>query len=192
MVETLRPAVLAAGMLLCCACSGGDGNTGLGSPAESDAAAQSPDGSVGDDAGTGSDAPKGQDGQVAADAAPDQGQTATPGTQCAVDRTAPCSEAEYGEFRYAPPDYAYQQACLPNYDIWAPVVCGGPYPACACDASRCLPGEAAKLVSGEFCVCLNLCSTQAKEAVCGGSGERGCIPVDDTTGTQVFICGGTG
>lgn len=113
----------------------------------------------------------------------------TPGTQAEVDRTETCNEPD--EWRKAPQDPSVSQACMPNYNIWAPVVCGGPNPPCTCDASRCLPGEAAKTVNdGAFCVCLNLCTDQNSGATCGASGERECIPVDDYTGSQVFICGG--
>ena len=157
-----------------CACVGGqDGSVDMGldnaeaGEAAEDAIAEPPEGE---------------------DSAP-AGFTPTPGTQAAVDRTAPCTEPN--EWRQAPQDATVVQACLPNYNVWAPVVCGGPHPACACDASYCLAGEAAKSVNGgEFCVCLNPCTDQSSGATCGASGERGCIPVDDYSGTQVFICGG--
>lgn len=113
----------------------------------------------------------------------------TEGTKAAVDRTAPCTKAEEGLFRPAPEDEALAQACLPTYLIWAPVVCGGPRPACACGPDRCAAGEVAKLVSGEFCVCLNPCTVQAKSVLCADA-KRKCIPVDDTTGKQTYVCGG--
>lgn len=114
----------------------------------------------------------------------------TPGTQAASDRSEPCTPAEYNSFEFVEWDTEIRRACLPNYDIWAPVVCGGPRPPCICDATRCLPGEVAKTVSDEFCTCLNLCSGQSEDARCGANAERRCIPIDDNTGTQVFICGG--
>ena len=107
-----------------------------------------------------------------------------------MDRTAPCDAGEVGSFRYAPEDSTVAQACLPNYLVWAPVVCGGPKLPCTCDATQCLPGEAAKEVSGSFCICLNLCSTQADGAACGAAPSRRCIAVDDASGQQVFVCGG--
>lgn len=128
----------------------------------------------------------------APDASSDVGFPAGEGVRTAVDRTEPCTPAEAGSFRPSPVDGSVAQACLPSYNVWAPVVCGGPRPACACDASHCLPGEAAKLVSSEFCVCLSPCTTQASGARCGPMSSRKCIPVDDVTKRQVFICGGSG
>lgn len=112
------------------------------------------------------------------------------GVKSAVDRSEPCDPKEIGSFRPAPADGTVAQACLPNYYVWAPVVCGGPRPKCTCDASRCLPGEVAKLVSGEFCVCLAACTLQKSGTRCGAGNTRTCIPIDDTTGKQVFVCGG--
>jgi hypothetical protein len=114
------------------------------------------------------------------------------GVKTDVDRTEPCKASEVGNFRPAPVDGTLAQACLPNYLVWAPVVCGGPKPPCACDASRCLPNEVAKVVSGEFCICLSPCTTQASGAKCGAGNTRKCIPIDDVTKKQVFICGGAG
>lgn len=128
------------------------------------------------------------DGGSAADAP--AGFPAGEGVKTAVDRSAPCTAAEEGQFRNAPEAPEVVQACLPNYDVWAPVVCGGPLPACTCDASKCASGEVAKLVSGSFCVCLSPCTTQAQGAKCGHADARRCIPVDDVTKKQVFICGG--
>jgi len=116
----------------------------------------------------------------------------TPGTEASVDRTEPCSASEVNDMRHAPADYDVVQACFDNYFIWAPVACD-PMSPCTCDASQCLAGEVAKPVNaGEVCICLNPCTDQSDGATCGTSGERPCIPVDDWTGTQVFICGGAG
>ncbi|MBI5534154.1 MAG: hypothetical protein HY898_15635 [Deltaproteobacteria bacterium] len=114
----------------------------------------------------------------------------TPGTQCDQDRSEPCGSSDLQKIRYVCED-TLQQACLPNYDVWTPIVCGGSAPPCTCSKAQCLPGEAAKAVSGEFCACLNLCTMQEKDATCGATGERKCIPIDDADGNQVFICGGT-
>ena len=133
-------------------------------------------------------------GDVATDAGGEESAVtweSTPGTQAAVDRTEPCTESTLSQWRRAPQDPDVAQSCLPNYYIWAPVVCGNPAPDCDCNASVCLAGEAAKpLNDGEFCVCLNLCETQEDSVRCGAANERDCIPVDDWSGTQVFICGG--
>lgn len=125
------------------------------------------------------------------DRATEAGFPAGEGVKNAVDRTEPCSAAEAGTFRASPLDESVAQACLPNYFIWAPVVCGGPRPPCACDTSKCAAGEVAKSVSGDFCVCLSPCSVQMSGALCGPSASRRCIPVDDVTKKQVFVCGGT-
>ena len=141
----------------------------------------------GSDAGT-------DDADAPADAAADEAAATwepTDGTQAAVDRTEPCTEDQLSQWRHAPEDWGVMQSCLPNYYVWAPVVCGNPMPDCACDGSACLPGEAAKpLNGGESCICLNLCTTQDDSARCGDADERDCIPVDDWSGRQVFICGG--
>jgi len=107
-----------------------------------------------------------------------------------VERSTPCAAGEVGMFRNAPEDHETIQACLPNYEVWAAVECGGPLPPCACDASRCDAGEVAKLISDMFCVCLSPCTSQMDGATCGPSAQRTCIPVDDVTMKQVFICGG--
>lgn len=130
---------------------------------------------------------------TAADAPADTstGFSPTPGTTAEVDRTEPCDVSEHNEVRAAPQDPSLGQACFPNYDVWAPVVCGYIAPACTCDPSRCLPSEVTMSVNaGEICICLNPCTDQSEGATCGASGERRCIPVDDISGTQVFICGG--
>jgi hypothetical protein len=114
----------------------------------------------------------------------------TPGTQPDVDRSSVCAKADNGNFEVSCQS-GLQRACLPNYDVWVPIVCGAPpVDACPCDASKCLPGEAAKQVSGMFCACLTLCAKQEKGATCGANGERPCIPVGDASGKQVFICAG--
>jgi hypothetical protein len=128
------------------------------------------------------------------DAAAETGEGFSPtrGTQAAVDRTEPCLESELGQWRTAPQDPGVMQSCLPNYNVWAPVVCGNPLPRCACDDTACRGGEVAKPVNGgDFCICLNLCTEQSDAGRCGAADERDCIPVDDWSGTQVFICGGS-
>jgi hypothetical protein len=120
------------------------------------------------------------------------GFASTPGTQAAVDRTAPCQPGVDAQYRQAPEDGSIYQACLPNYDVWAPIACGEPVSKCPiqpCKPGACQPGEAAKPVGGQWCVCLNLCALQQESASCD-DGKRRCIPVDDASGTQVFICGG--
>jgi len=112
------------------------------------------------------------------------------GVTTASDRTAACASADEGSFRNAPEDPDVVQACLPNVRAWAPVACGGPKPACTCDATRCAPKEVAKLVSGAFCICLSPCTTQAQGATCGAGGARKCVLVDDVNRKQVFVCGG--
>lgn len=107
-----------------------------------------------------------------------------------VERSTPCAASEVGMFRNAPEDHDTIQACLPNYQVWAAVECGGPLPPCTCDVSRCDAGEVPKLISDMFCVCLSPCSSQMSGATCGPSAQRKCIPVDDVTMKQVFICGG--
>ncbi len=175
-------------LLALAACSATDGGAGArGVDAGSDVGSGGAAGAGGGSGGSGGSG--GVAGAGGADAgAP--GFEPTPGTQAAVDRTEPCPPAQAGDFRESPIDVTVIQACLPNYDVWGAVVCGGPLPACACDASLCLAGEAAKLVSGQFCVCLDLCTDQRDGARCGAADARRCIAVDDVAGHQVFICGG--
>lgn len=179
----MRWLLLSLGCSLGCAAAAADGAP---DDAASDARTPSSEaGSSGSDAGVDSlpvDVGTTTDGK--------SGFPAGEGIEAALDRSEPCTKAEVGSFRAAPRDGDTVQACLPNYLVWAPVACGGPRPPCACDATHCLPGEAAKLVSGEFCICLARCTTQKSGARCGAVSSRACIPVDDVTGKQVFVCGG--
>ncbi len=188
-------AVLAAGaMWTACGSddTGGSATGGSGGSATGGTGGSATGGSGGSaTGGTGGSATGGTGGSATGGSAgAAQCFTKTEGAQADVGRTEPCTAAELGKYRYTCND-TLNQACLPNYNVWTPIVCGAGAPPCTCSAAQCLPGEAAKLVSGEFCACLNLCVVQTKDATCGANGERKCIPIDDTSGTQVFICGGT-
>jgi len=121
----------------------------------------------------------------------------TPGTQADVDRTAPCTEAESQAFNPQTVGDLVRM-CMPNYLVWAPLVCGDVFQLdeCACTDADCLPGETAKPVTmespsgqGMVCVCMNLCAQQKDGARCD-EGARKCVPIDNAAGKQVFICGG--
>jgi hypothetical protein len=180
----VSPTALPLALALLAACAG-EAPDRLAPEARTPDAAPAPDAS-----------PQGADGGSITTPPPpaDAGAAATfppgVGVGTATERTAPCSAAEEGSFRNAPEDPDVVQACLPNYRVWAPVVCGGPKPACACDATKCAPKEVAKQVSGSFCVCLSPCASQAQGATCGEGSRRRCIPVDDVNRKQVFVCGG--
>lgn len=164
---------------------GGSGGA-AGAAATGGAAGASGKAGAGATGGSGGAAGKGAGGVAPGDVS--SGFAPTAGTTPAVDRTEPCDKASEGQWRPAPANANVAQACMPNYGIWAPVACGDPMPKCTCDASKCLPGEVAKSVSGSFCICFSPCTEQKSGATCA-NGKRACIPIDDVTGKQVFICG---
>lgn len=127
------------------------------------------------------------------------GFSATADTQCAVDRTTPCSKAEFDAWsgipQAAPGNVNVQRSCFPNYWIWAPIKKMDNTVKADCNASKCLAGETAMFVpyqgqSFGMCTCFNLCTKQEDKQKCA-SGARPCIAINDYSGKQVFICGGT-
>lgn len=177
------------GFLTLTTCSDDTGTAGGGGGAVTvDDAGTLPEAAPQDSSGGGAAVDSGSDAAGAAQ----NGFQPTQGTQAAVDRTAPCQPGVDPQYRLAPEDSSVYQACLPNYNVWAPIACGEPVSKCpsyGCKPDACEQGEARKPVSnGQWCVCLNLCTAQQADSTCAG-GARPCIPIDDANGDQVFVCG---